>query len=73
MYSYFESRGGKFKETIFFGLQYIIKKYLAGRVITAAKIEAAKEMMKKHFNCDLMNEEGWRYILEVFLFPIYHW
>ena len=25
VYSYFESRGGKFPETVFFGLQYIIK------------------------------------------------
>lgn len=25
VYSYFESRGGKFTETVFFGLQYILK------------------------------------------------
>ena len=25
VYSYFESRGGKFSETVFFGLQYILK------------------------------------------------
>nr|VZI33040.1 unnamed protein product [Spirometra erinaceieuropaei] len=31
VYSYFESRGGKFPETVFFGLQYIIKRYLAGQ------------------------------------------
>ncbi len=65
MYSYFESRGGKFPETIFFGLQYIIKRYLAGRVITEKKIQEAKKMMKAHFGRDLMNEDGWRYILEV--------
>uniref|UniRef100_A0A0V0J313 Nicotinamide phosphoribosyltransferase n=1 Tax=Schistocephalus solidus TaxID=70667 RepID=A0A0V0J313_SCHSO len=65
VYSYFESRGGKFSETIFFGLQYIIKRYLAGQVITLKKIESAKEMMRKHFGRDLINEEGWRYILQV--------
>lgn len=66
VYSYFESRGGKFSETVFFGLQYILKKYLVGPVITERKICEAKEMMREHFGRDLMNEEGWRYILEVF-------
>lgn len=32
VYSYFESRGGKFSEITFFGLQYIIKRYLTGQV-----------------------------------------
>ena len=32
VYSYFESRGGKFPEVTFFGLQYIIKRYLTGQV-----------------------------------------
>ena len=32
VYSYFESRGGKFKECTFFGLQYMIKRYLVGQV-----------------------------------------
>ncbi|KAH9287326.1 Nicotinamide phosphoribosyltransferase [Echinococcus granulosus] len=64
VYSYFESRGGKFSETIFFGLQYILKKYLVGSVITERKIREAKELMREHFGRDLMNEDGWRYILE---------
>uniref|UniRef100_A0A5K3EXP4 Nicotinamide phosphoribosyltransferase n=2 Tax=Mesocestoides corti TaxID=53468 RepID=A0A5K3EXP4_MESCO len=64
VYSYFESRGGKFSETIFFGLQYIIKRYLAGPVVTEQKIQEAKKMMREHFGRDLLNEDGWRYILE---------
>ena len=32
VYSYFESRGGLFSESCFFGLQYIIKRYLVGQV-----------------------------------------
>ncbi len=37
VYSYFESRGGAWSKTIFFGLQYILKKYLEGQVITQKK------------------------------------
>ena len=32
MYSYFESRGGRYPEVVFFGLQYLLKKYLTGPV-----------------------------------------
>src|SRR3990167_2529206 len=39
VYSYFESRGGEFPNTVFFGLQYLIKRYLEGVVITQAKID----------------------------------
>ena len=66
IYSYFESRGGKFPETVFFGLQYILKEYLVGPVITEEKISEAKNIFREHFGRDLINEEGWRYILEVF-------
>ena len=33
VYSYFESRGGKYEEVCFFGLQYFIKRYLVGAVV----------------------------------------
>ncbi|XP_033104415.1 nicotinamide phosphoribosyltransferase-like [Anneissia japonica] len=64
IYSYFESRGGKFQETVFFGLQYILKRWLEGRVVTKEKIQEAKEFYKLHFGNDVFNEEGWNYILE---------
>jgi len=65
IYSYFESSGGKFNETIFFGLQYFIKRYLAGPVITKIKIDEAEEFMKLHFGTDsFFNRSGWEYIVE---------
>ena len=66
VYSYFESRkGAKFENTVFFSLQYIIKKYLEGVVVTKEKIEQAKNLAKAHFGGDsFFNEEGWNYILE---------
>lgn len=65
VYSFFESRGGRYPEVVFFGLQYIIKKYLIGKVVTEDKIKEAKELFSLHFgNANLFNEKGWRYILK---------
>ncbi|VDM95346.1 unnamed protein product [Thelazia callipaeda] len=66
VYSYFESRGGKFPEICFFGLQYIIKRWLVGPVVTKAMIEQAKHFYKSHFGgLDIFNEDGWNHIVEV--------
>lgn len=65
VYSYLESRGGKFNETMFYGLQYIIKKYLMGKVVTDEKIKQAKKLIDAHLGPGLFNEAGWRYILQV--------
>ncbi len=40
MFSYIESRGGRFDRTVFFGLQYILKKYMTQRVTTEMAHEA---------------------------------
>jgi nicotinamide phosphoribosyltransferase len=48
VYSYFESRGGKFDETCFFGLQYFIKRYLEGVVVTQQKIDEAELLVNEH-------------------------
>lgn len=66
VYSYFESRGGKHKNIVFYGLQYILKKYLSGVVVTRAKIEEAEKMYAGHFGAttNLFNKEGWEHILE---------
>jgi nicotinamide phosphoribosyltransferase len=66
IYSYLESRGGKFGHSLFFGLQYIIKKYLAGKVITQEKINEAYSFSLKHFghSSGTFNKKGWEYILE---------
>ena len=61
---YFESRGGKFDDICFFGLQYFIKRYLCGPVVTAEKIKEAKEILDKHMGPGHFNEAGWTHILE---------
>lgn len=45
MCSYMESRGGKFEETVMFGLQYMIKKYLVGQVLSEDMINEADEKL----------------------------
>ncbi len=63
VYSYFESRGGDFDEIVFFGLQYYLKRYLVGQVVTEEKIEYADEFLAQHFGARFFNREGWEYIL----------
>lgn len=60
MYSYLESRGGRFSETVFFGLQYQLKKYLL-KPITMEMVDEAALIAAEHgvpFNL-----EGWTYIV----------
>ncbi|MFA6082205.1 MAG: nicotinate phosphoribosyltransferase [Patescibacteria group bacterium] len=65
IFSFYESRGGLFPETTFFGLQYLIKRYLLGQVVTEEKIEEAYEVLGSHFgNSNYMNRAGWEYILK---------
>jgi nicotinamide phosphoribosyltransferase len=64
VYSYLESRGGKFDNTMFYGLQYFIKQYLSGQVVTEEKIQKAKKFWDAHLGPDHFNEAGWRHILE---------
>lgn len=59
MYSYLESRGGKYNKTVMFGLQYYLKKYLTQR-ITIADVEEAKEICELHGVP--FNYEGWMYV-----------
>lgn len=64
VYSYFESRGGKFEDICFFGLQYFVKRYLCGPVVTQDKIDEAKEILDNHMGPGHFYEEGWKHILE---------
>lgn len=64
VYSYLESRGGKFNNTLFSGLQFQLKKYLVGQVVTEQKIQSAKKLWDAHIGPGLFNEKGWRHILE---------
>jgi nicotinamide phosphoribosyltransferase len=64
VYSYFESRGGRFDSVVFFGLQYYLTRYLAGAVVTPAHIAAAEEFFGAHFErADLFNRGGWEHIV----------
>jgi nicotinamide phosphoribosyltransferase len=65
IYSYFESRGGLFNETVFFGLQYLLQTYLT-KPVTMADIDEAEEIFKLHFgDATLFNRSGWEYIVKV--------
>jgi nicotinamide phosphoribosyltransferase len=60
VYSYIESRGGRYDQTVFFGLQAFIKEYLL-EPITQADIDIADEILTAHG--EPFNREGWEYIL----------
>jgi nicotinamide phosphoribosyltransferase len=65
IYSYLESRGGQFDETIFFGLQYFLKYYLEGNVITKQKIDEAESFLTQVFGRkDVFDRSKFDYILE---------
>lgn len=64
VYSYFEARGGRFKESVPFGLQYQLQKYFAGPVVTTEDINDAHLLFGLHFNGpDHFNSEGWRHLV----------
>lgn len=61
VYSYVESRGGKYQNVTFFGLQSFIKEYLL-TPITQQDIDEAELMWTMHG--EPFNKAGWQYILE---------
>lgn len=64
VYSYFESRSGSVHpQTTFFGLQYWLKQYLVGQVVTQKKIEQAEQLFNAHFGNKVFNRAGWEHIL----------
>ena len=64
VYSYFESRSGAaYPQTVFFGLQYWLKHYLTGQVVTREKIDQAEKLFKSHFATPVFNRAGWEHIL----------
>ena len=60
VYSYIESRGGKWDDTLFFGLQAYLKEYLS-KPITQDNIDEAEAIITAHG--EPFNREGWEYIL----------
>jgi nicotinamide phosphoribosyltransferase len=61
VFSYIESRGGEYPETLFFGLQAFLREYLA-KPITKVDIDEAEVLLKAHG--EPFNRAGWEYILE---------
>lgn len=68
VYSYFESRNGaKYPYTMFFGLQYILKRWLS-KPINKQMVDEAEEYFKIHFfdDPDIFNRKGWDRIVNEF-------
>jgi nicotinamide phosphoribosyltransferase len=64
MYSYFESRqGATFPYTIFFGLQYLLKRYFEGQIVTKEKIDRAEGLINIHYGSKIFNRTMWERIL----------
>lgn len=63
VYSYLESRGGKFDKTVVFGIQYYTN-LLSQIRITQEHIEEAEETLRNIFGFDgYFNREGWEIIV----------
>jgi len=66
--SYLEARAGSdFSDnTVFFGLQYILKAYFCGGVVSERDLPRIKAFCKHHFmgNEEIFNEKGWRHIID---------
>lgn len=66
IHSFFESRGGVFPDVTFYGLQYYLKRYLAGPVVTPENVEEAADDFEAHFGTNAVyNRAGWDRLLTV--------
>lgn len=64
IYSYLESRGGLFNETVFYGLQYFLKHYLEGKAFTKENIDEAEQLLNDVFGRPgVFKRENFDYIL----------
>ncbi len=62
IHSYFESRGGKFDNNVFFGLQYFIDKYLLNPV-RMTDVNLAQKVFDNHLGPGAFNRAGWEHIV----------
>lgn len=60
VFSYIESRGGRYKNTVLFGIQAFVKEYLSVPV-TKEMVDEAEEIWTAHG--EPFNREGWDYIV----------
>jgi nicotinamide phosphoribosyltransferase len=64
VFSYLEARdGATYPQTVFFGLQHLLKP-LAGDVVTDHDIDEADRIAHVHFGRDLFNRAGWEHIVD---------
>ncbi|MEM7510491.1 MAG: nicotinate phosphoribosyltransferase [Bacteroidota bacterium] len=67
IYSYMESRGGKFDETVFFGLQYYLKEFLEGVAFTQEDLDGAADFLPQVFGReDVFDKANFQYILDTY-------
>ena len=65
VYSYLESRGGKFGSTVFYGLQYFLKEYLSGVSFMKEDLDEAESMLNQVFGRkDVFDKSRFQYILD---------
>lgn len=65
VYSYLESRGGKFDTTVFYGLQYFLKEYLEGVAFTQQDLDEAASFLPQVFGRnDVFDKSRFQYILD---------
>lgn len=70
VYSYLESRGGVFPETVFFGLLPKLR-FLAEDLLWNSVERHAERIWAKHFGSDkIYNKEGWHKIMSLGYLPI---
>ncbi len=67
LFEYFESRGGMYPETVFFGLQYILRKYLS-QVVTQDHVMEAYNFFRAHG--EPFNVKGWDRISKLGYIPV---
>jgi nicotinamide phosphoribosyltransferase len=63
VYSYLESRGGMFEQTLFFGLQYYLLEYLQGVVVAEEDVIEAQAFVDRHIGPGVFNVDGWMHIV----------
>lgn len=65
IYSYLESRGGMFNETVFYGLQYFLKEYLQGAAFTKTDVDEGEQVLNEVFGrAGVFKRENFDYILQ---------
>jgi len=61
---YTTARGGLFDFVQWFGLQYTLKEYLEGKVLTQKKIDYADKQCMKNYGIPYFRKDLWEYILK---------